>query len=75
MDDEAKQFPDESLGMYRQWMEIFAENSDRIEDISFLAELMWQRVYTKAPEEFKPLLLPGLEGAVDHAAKAYQARY
>ncbi|MBW2611915.1 MAG: hypothetical protein JRE12_06055 [Deltaproteobacteria bacterium] len=56
-------------------MEIFAENSDRIEDISFLAELMWQRVYTKAPEEFKPLLLPGLEGAVDHAAKAYQARY
>jgi glyoxylase-like metal-dependent hydrolase (beta-lactamase superfamily II) len=70
--DEAIQFPDESLSMYRQWMSIFAENRERIEDITFLAELMWKQIYPLAPEEFKPLLFPGLEDAVEHAARTYQ---
>ena len=73
--DEAKDFPDESLAMYRRWMKIFAKNTERIEDITFLAELMWDQIYTLTPDLIKPLLLPGLEGAVELAAGAYQARH
>jgi len=72
-DDEAGQFPSESLSMYRQWMGLFAENVERIDDISFLADLMWSSVYPLAPEDFKPLLFPGLEGAVELAARIYKA--
>jgi hypothetical protein len=70
--DEAKQFPDESLFTYRQWMRLFAENIERIDDISFLSDLMWKRIYTPIPEEFRALLLPGLEGAVGLAARTYK---
>ena len=72
-DDEARHFPDETLAMYRQWMEFFAENFERIDDISFLSELMYNKIYPLAPEEFKPLLLPGLEYAVELAARTYKA--
>ena len=73
MDDEARQFPDETLSMYRQWLEFFDENNQRIDDISFLSELMYRRIYPLAPEEFKPLLLSGLEDAVGLAVRTYKA--
>ncbi len=73
-DDEARQFPDETLAMYRQWMEFFEENHERIDDISFLSELMYRRIYPQTPEEFKPLLLPGLEDAVGLAVWTYKEK-
>jgi len=74
-DDQARQFPDESLSTYRQWMEFFAENNERLDDISFLADLMWKRVYTLVPADLKPLLRPGLEGAVELAARTWKGEY
>ena len=54
-------------------MEFFDENLERIDDLSFLSELMYRRIYSLAPEEFKPLLLPGLEDAVGLAVRTYKA--
>jgi hypothetical protein len=72
-DDEAKDFPDETLSMYRKWMEFFDENKERIDDIPHLSDLMYSRIYPLAPEKFKPLLLPGLEDAVGLAVRTYKA--
>ena len=54
-------------------MELFAENYDSIDAISFLADLMWKRVYKHISEDLKPLLLPPLEDAVELAARTYKA--
>lgn len=72
-DDEARDFPDETLSMYRKWMGFFDENNERIDDIPHLSDLMYSRIYPLAPEELKPLLLPGLEDAVGLAVRTYKA--
>jgi hypothetical protein len=34
---------------------------------------MYSKIYPLAPEEFKPLLLPGLADAVELAVRVYEA--
>lgn len=73
--DEARQILNESVSIYRQWMEIFSENSEKINDVPFLIDLMWERVYSHIPKLYQELLLPGLTDAVEMAARAYKANH
>jgi glyoxylase-like metal-dependent hydrolase (beta-lactamase superfamily II) len=70
--DEAKEMLDDSVSIYRQWMEIFAGHSESIDDVIFLTDLLWERVYDNIPVAFRELLNPGLTEAVELAARAYK---
>lgn len=72
---DAQRFPDDSLSIYERWMEIFYEHSGKIEDIPFLVEVLWEKVYPHIPAVFRPLVHPGLTEAVDLAARAYAKQH
>jgi glyoxylase-like metal-dependent hydrolase (beta-lactamase superfamily II) len=74
-DLDAKRFPDDSLSMYEKWMEVLDQNSERLEDISFLVDLLWEKVYYYIPTEFRALIQPGLADAVDLAARTYAKQH
>ncbi len=71
---EAKGILDESLAMYRQWMQIFADNRDRIHDADHLTHLMWERLYAHIPPELRELMHPHVMACVAIAANAYLRR-
>jgi glyoxylase-like metal-dependent hydrolase (beta-lactamase superfamily II) len=72
--DEAKEMLDAAVSIYRQWMEIFAENRESIGDVPFLVRLMWEKVYNHIPVAFREILNPGLTEAVELATRAYVYR-
>lgn len=74
-DSDAQSFADETLAMYERWMEILIQNSGRLGDISFLVDLLWEKVYSYIPAKFKPLIQPGLTEAMDLAARAYASQH
>ena len=53
--DEAGNFLDDSVATYWKWMDVFAQNADRIDDISYLVEIIWANVYHHMPDNFKAL--------------------
>ncbi len=73
--DEAKAFPDESVSIYLKWLEIFSKNKDRIEDISFLVEILWENLYNHISEDLKMFFNPGMIEAVELAARAYKVNH
>jgi len=46
-------------------MDVFAENRERIDDIPFLVDLIWEKLYHHFPEKLRVLIRPGLIEAVD----------
>ncbi|MBI4766218.1 MAG: MBL fold metallo-hydrolase [Deltaproteobacteria bacterium] len=72
---DAQRFPDDSLSMYERWMEILSQNSGRLEDIPFLVDLLWEKIYHHIPKEFRAQIQPGLTDAMDLAARAYAKQH
>lgn len=73
--DEAKNFLDDSVKVYRKWMKVFEQNTNKIDDIPYLVELIWSDVYHHMPDNFKALVLPGLTEAVEMAAGAHAKQH
>ena len=74
-DDDASNFFDDSVATYQEWMKMFGQNTDRIDDIPHLVEIIWSDVYHHMPDNFKRLVLPGLTEAVEMAAAAYAKQH
>jgi glyoxylase-like metal-dependent hydrolase (beta-lactamase superfamily II) len=74
-DSDAQRFPDDYLAMYEKWMEILYQNSGRLEDIPFLVDLLWEKIYHYIPAKFRTLVQPGLMDAMDLAARAYAGQH
>jgi glyoxylase-like metal-dependent hydrolase (beta-lactamase superfamily II) len=72
---DAQRFPDDSLSMYERWMEILSQNPERLEDIPFLVDLLWEKIYHYIPAKFRALVQPGLTEAVDLASRAYAQQH
>ncbi len=74
-DLDAQRFPDEYWSIYERWMELLSRNSGRLEDIPFLVDLLWEKVYSHIPIAIRPLIQTGLTDAVDLAARAYAGQH
>jgi glyoxylase-like metal-dependent hydrolase (beta-lactamase superfamily II) len=74
-DLDAQRFPDDYLATYERWMEILYQNSGRLEDIPFLVDLLWEKVYSHIPTGVRALVQPGLTDAMDLAARAYAKQH
>ena len=70
--DEARSFPEETLQMYNQWMDVFRRNQDRLDDISYLIRVLMAEAYGHIPKEFYELAADALIGAVGLAAGAFR---
>ena len=68
---DALSFLDETVSFYEKWMEIFYRNSNRLDDIPFLVDRIWEEIYPPNLEGLKALVLPGLTHAVELAAGVY----
>ena len=72
---DAQSFFDDTVSIYRKWMEILSKNSESLDDISFLVDRFWKDLYHYIPEEFRSLVQPGLTEAVTLAAGAYAKQH
>jgi hypothetical protein len=73
-DENAKSFLDGTVAVYKQWMTAFSQNTNRIDDIPYLVEVIWAAVYSHIPDDVKTLMIPPLTEAVELAANAYAER-
>ncbi len=71
---EARSFPEETLEMYKRWMDVFRRNTDKLDDILFLIKILLMEVYSHIPQELHVLLANSLVGAVGLAAAAFDER-
>jgi glyoxylase-like metal-dependent hydrolase (beta-lactamase superfamily II) len=72
---DAQSFLDDSVSFYGKWMEIFYKNSGRLEDISFLVDILLTELYQHLPEGLRALVQPPLAEAVELAAGAYAKQH
>ena len=72
--DEAGEILDDSVSTYRKWMAVFDENSDKIDDVSFLIDKLWEIVYSHITGSYKEKLLPTMADTVRMVSRTYKSR-
>jgi glyoxylase-like metal-dependent hydrolase (beta-lactamase superfamily II) len=71
-ESDINRFLDNSVSMYHTWMDFFDQNNEKLNDIEFLMNLMWDTIY----KEFShiPALKLSLESAIKNAIKYYKVK-
>jgi len=73
--DDAQNFLDDTVDMYRKWMAVFSDHMDKLDDIPFLVKLLLEEAYSHLPDRLKGLIQPGLMEAVEMGATAYAKQH
>ena len=63
-------FIDNSVSMYYKWMEIFDQFSEKLEDLDFLMDKLWDNIYKEFHDT--PMLKESLINAIKNALKYYE---
>ena len=63
-------FFDKSISMYYKWMEIFDQNSDKLDNPHFIIDILWDSAYNDFSD--KPILKDTLEISVLNAINYYK---
>ncbi|MHA1190982.1 MAG: MBL fold metallo-hydrolase [Promethearchaeota archaeon] len=63
-------FIDKSVSIYYQWMEIFDQFSEKLEDLDFITDKLWDNIYKDFHDT--PLLKETLINAIKNALKYYE---
>ncbi|MFX0030914.1 MAG: MBL fold metallo-hydrolase [Candidatus Hermodarchaeota archaeon] len=63
-------FLDNSVSMYYKWMDFFSQNNEKLNDLQFLTDLMWNTIYKNFSHI--PVLKLSLESAIKNAIKYYK---
>ena len=68
--EDISRFLDKSVSMYYEWMEVFNQNSNKLDDMPFLLDELWKTTY----KDFfnMPELKPHLENSVITAVRYYK---
>lgn len=68
--EDIEHFLDKSVSMYYKWMKFFDQNSNKLDDIHFLLNILWNTIY----KDFShmPHLKTPLEAALVNAVKYYK---
>ncbi len=73
--EDAQNILDDSVSIYNKWMEIFYKNYSRLDDISYLIELLWSKIYNHIPDGFRPFIEQPLIEALELAARTYAKQH
>jgi len=73
--DDARNFLNDTVDMYRKWMTVLSDHTDRIDDFPFLVKCLLEKAYGHLPDRLKELIQPGLMEAVEMAAVAYAKQH
>ena len=68
--EDIPRFIDKSVSMYREWMKVFDQNSNKLDDIHFLLDELWKTIYKDFFD--RPDLKKHLENSVITAIKYYK---
>ena len=74
MEDDGMDFLDQSIAMYKRWIEVFSQHEDRIDELDFLTSTLLVNAYDHVPEKFIKLIYEPLKDAVKLAAVSYKSR-
>ena len=71
--DDILNFIDNSVSMYYKWMELFDNYNEKLDNIEFLVDKLWENHY----QDFHdiPLLKEGLPTSILHALNYYKGPY
>jgi glyoxylase-like metal-dependent hydrolase (beta-lactamase superfamily II) len=70
--NDINRFLDNSVSMYHTWMDFFDQNKQKLNDIEFLMNSMWDTIYKDFSDI--PVLKLSLESAIKNAIKYYNVK-
>lgn len=68
--EDISRFIDNSVSMYYEWMKVFNQNSNKLDDIDFLLDELWKTIYKDF--SYIPQLKTYLEASVINAVQYYK---
>jgi len=68
-----RRFLDNSVSMYYNWMEFFDQNNNKLDDLNFLIDLMWDTIYKDFNKPvYRQILEKSIEAALLNAINYYK---
>ncbi len=72
--EEAKNILDESKDIFKRWWEIFNENIAKLDDLPFIENLLWERVYNHKSAKFREDASEGLRNSIFMSVNSFKDR-